>query len=85
MARVYNFNAGPAVLPLEALEHARDEMLDFAGSGMSVLECSHRGKEYEAIHNEAVEGIRSLLGVPPDYAVLFLQGGASLQFAMESR
>ncbi len=82
MARVYNFNAGPAVLPLEALEHARDEMLDFAGSGMSILECSHRGKEYEAAHNEALEGIRSLLGVPPDYAVLFLQGGASLQFAM---
>jgi phosphoserine aminotransferase len=82
VGRVYNFNAGPAVLPLEALEQAKNELLDFAGSGMSILECSHRGKEYEAVHNEAVEGIRSLLRVPSDYAILFLQGGASLQFAM---
>jgi len=82
MARVYNFGAGPAVLPVEALEYAQKELLDFNGSGMSVLECSHRGKDYEAIHNEAAAGIRKLLNVPEEYAVLFLQGGASLQFAM---
>ena len=82
MARVYNFNAGPSVLPVEALEYAQKELLDFSGSGMSVLECSHRGKEYEAIHNEAAAGIRKLVNVPEEYAILFLQGGASLQFAM---
>jgi phosphoserine aminotransferase len=82
MARAYNFGAGPAVLPVEALEYAQKELLDFNGSGMSVLECSHRGKDYEGIHNEAVAGIKKLLNVPDEYAILFLQGGASLQFAM---
>lgn len=82
MARVYNFGAGPAVLPVEALEYAQKELLDFNGSGMSVLECSHRGKEYDAVHTEAGAGIRKLLNVPEEYSILFLQGGASLQFAM---
>ena len=79
--RVMNFNAGPATLPLPALERARDEMLDFAGSGMSVMEHSHRGKEYEAVHHEAGALLRELLAVPATYDVLFLQGGASMQFA----
>ncbi len=82
MARVFNFNAGPAVLPEEVLAEAQAELLDFKGSGMSVLEHSHRGKEYEAVHQEAIDGIRRLMKVPEDYAVLFLQGGASMQFAM---
>ncbi len=80
--RVMNFNAGPAALPLAALERAREELLDFAGSGMSVMEHSHRGKEYEAVHNEALALIRELLGIPATYDVLFLQGGAHFQFAM---
>ena len=82
MARAYNFGAGPAVLPVEVLEEAQKELLDFKGSGMSIMECSHRGKDYDAVHNEAIANIRKLLNVPDDYAVLFLQGGASLQFAM---
>jgi phosphoserine aminotransferase len=82
MARVYNFNAGPAALPLAALERARDELLDFNGSGMSIVEHSHRGKEYEAVQDEAEALIRELLSVSDQYHVLFLQGGASQQFAM---
>jgi len=82
MARVYNFNAGPAALPLAALERARDELIDFNGSGMSIIEHSHRGKEYEAVHDEAEALVRELLSVSDQYHVLFLQGGASQQFAM---
>jgi phosphoserine aminotransferase len=82
MARIYNFNAGPAAMPTEVLEHARSELLDMAGSGMSVMEMSHRSKEFEAIIEKAESGIRRLMGVPEDYAILFLPGGASLQFAM---
>ena len=82
MTRVLNFNAGPAALPLPALERARDELLDFQGTGMSIMEHSHRGKDYEAVHNEAIALIRELLGVPEEYHVLFLQGGASQQFAV---
>jgi phosphoserine aminotransferase len=82
MARVFNFNAGPAVLPEEVLQEAQRDMLDFAGSGMSIMEHSHRGKEYEGIHNEATANLRKLLGIPEDYEVLLLQGGASTQFAM---
>jgi phosphoserine aminotransferase len=82
MRRTMNFNAGPATLPLPALERARDELLDFAGSGMSVMEHSHRGKEYEAVHDEALALLRELLGVPADHEILFLQGGASMQFAL---
>ena len=81
MTRIKNFNAGPAALPLPALERAREELLDFAGSGMSVMEHSHRGKEYEAVHNEAITLLRELLAIPDDYDVLLLQGGASMQFA----
>ncbi len=82
MARVYNFGAGPAVLPLEALQEAQADLVDYKGSGMSVLEMSHRGKEYDAIHNEAIANIKELMGLSDDYSILFLQGGASLQFAM---
>lgn len=82
MTRVINFNPGPAALPLAALERARDELLDFQGTGMSIMEHSHRGKEYESVHNEAISLLRELLEIPSDYHVLFLQGGASQQFAM---
>jgi phosphoserine aminotransferase len=81
MKRTVNFNAGPAALPLPALERARDEFLDFAGSGMSVMEHSHRGKEYEAVHDEAIALLRELLGVPASYEILLLQGGATALFA----
>ena len=80
--RVHNFYAGPATLPLPALERARAELLDFAGTGMSVMEISHRSKEYEAVHFEAEALLRDLMALPDHYHVLFLQGGASLQFAM---
>ena len=77
-----NFNPGPATLPLAALERARDELLDFAGTGMSVMEHSHRSKEYEAVHDEALSLLRELLAIPPSHDILFLQGGASMQFAL---
>ncbi|GAC1531657.1 MAG: hypothetical protein NVS3B10_27010 [Polyangiales bacterium] len=80
--RVHNFNAGPAGLPLPALELARDELVDFQGTGMSILEHSHRGKDYEAVHGEALSLLRDTLSIPADYDVLFMQGGASQQFAM---
>jgi phosphoserine aminotransferase len=80
--RAYNFNAGPSALPLTVLEKAQEELLDFKGTGMSVMEHSHRGKAYEAVHNEAISLIKELIGVGDDYQVLFLQGGASLQFSM---
>jgi phosphoserine aminotransferase len=81
MPRIMNFNAGPAALPLSALERARAELTDFAGSGMSVMEHSHRGKEYEKVHDEAIALLRELLAVPDTHEVLFLQGGASQLFA----
>src|SRR5512139_3765033 len=81
MSRAMNFNAGPAALPLPALERAKAELTDFAGSGMSVMEHSHRGKEYERVHEEAIALLRELLGVPDTHEVLFLQGGASQMFA----
>jgi phosphoserine aminotransferase len=81
MARTMNFNAGPAALPLAALERAKAELTDFAGSGMSVMEHSHRGKEYEKVHDEAISLMRELLAVPDSHEVLFLQGGASQLFA----
>ncbi len=81
MNRVLNFNPGPATLPLAALEEAQKELLDYQGTGMSIMEHSHRGKAYEAVHNEAIELLRSLLSIPEDYHVLFLQGGATSQFA----
>ncbi len=82
MSRVFNFNAGPAALPLEVLDEAKSELLDFKGSGMSILESSHRGKEYAAVHEEAESNFRKLLNCSDDYAVLFVAGGASMQFAM---
>lgn len=81
MQRALNFNAGPATLPLPALERAQRELLDFAGTGMSVMEHSHRGKEYEAVHNEAIALVKELYAVPDSHDVLFLQGGASQEFA----
>ncbi len=81
MARVYNFSAGPAVLPEEVLREAAEEMLDYKGTGMSVMEMSHRSKAYDAIIKEAKADLRTLLGIPDNYKVLFLQGGASLVFA----
>lgn len=82
MARVYNFSAGPAVLPEEVLQEAADEMLDYRGTGMSVMEMSHRSKAYDTIIKEAEADLRELMNIPNNYKVLFLQGGASQQFAM---
>ncbi len=80
--RVHNFNPGPAALPLEVLQQAQAEMLDYKGTGMSVMEISHRSKEFEGIIQTAEADLRELLGIPSNYKILFLQGGASLQFAM---
>ncbi len=82
MRKIYNFSAGPAVLPEEVLEQAREEMLDWHGSGMSVMEMSHRGKEFMSIADKTESALRELAGIPDHYKVLFLQGGASSQFAM---
>lgn len=82
MSRVYNFSAGPAVLPEEVLQELADEMLDYNGTGMSVMEMSHRSKAYQEIIDTAEQDIRDLMNIPDNYKVLFLQGGASQQFAM---
>lgn len=82
MKRVYNFNPGPATLPLDVLKAAQAEFLDFADSGMSIIEISHRSKAYEKVHNQAKADILELMDLGDDYEVLFIQGGASLQFAM---
>jgi phosphoserine aminotransferase len=82
MARVVNFNAGPAALPLAALEQARDELVDFEGTGMSILEHSHRERPYEKVHREAIDLLRRLLRVPDTHHVLLMQGGARAQFAL---
>ena len=82
MGRVYNFSAGPAVLPEEVLKEAADEMLDYRGTGMSVMEMSHRSKAFETIIQEAEQDLRDLMNIPDNYKVLFLQGGAHLQFSM---
>ncbi len=82
MNRVYNFCAGPASLPVAVLEQARDEMLNWHGKGLSVMEMSHRGADYQSIANEAEQDLRDLLNIPANYKVLFMQGGASSQFAM---
>ena len=81
MDRVYNFSAGPAVLPEEVLREAQDEMMNYRGCGMSVMEMSHRSKMFDEIIDEAEADLRTLLQIPDDYAVMFLQGGATLQFA----
>ena len=82
MSRVFNFSPGPAMLPTEVLEQAREELLDWRGSGMSVMEMSHRGKEFSAVAEQAEADLRELLAIPTDYKVLFLQGGATSQFGM---
>lgn len=82
MDQIYNFSAGPAVLPKEVLQQAREEMLDWHGSGMSVMEMSHRGKEFMSIAEKTESDFRELIGIPENYKVLFLQGGASSQFSM---
>ena len=82
MSRIYNFSAGPAVLPEEVLKEAAEEMLDYRGTGMSVMEMSHRSKAYDTIIKEAEADLRDLMNIPDNYKVLFLQGGASQQFAM---
>lgn len=81
MGRVYNFSAGPAVLPEEVLKEAAEEMLDYRGTGMSVMEMSHRSKAFETIIEEAEQDLRDLMNIPDNYKVLFLQGGAHLQFS----
>jgi phosphoserine aminotransferase len=80
--RAFNFNAGPAALPLPVLERIREELLDYRGTGMSVMELSHRSSEFEAINNAAERNLRKLLAIPDDYAVIFVQGGGSMQFTM---
>lgn len=82
MARVYNFSAGPAVLPEKVLKKAAEELVEFGSTGQSVMEMSHRSKEYDAIHNETESLLREIMEIPENYEVLFLQGGASSQFAM---
>jgi phosphoserine aminotransferase len=80
--RIFNFSAGPAVLPVPVLERAREELLSLPGVGMSVMEISHRSKTFDAIHQGAKRGLKEMLGIPDGYQILFLQGGASLQFSM---
>jgi len=82
MTRVYNFAAGPSTLPTAALKEAAAELVDYRGTGMSLIEMSHRGGHYDAVHREAISLVRELLAVPADYHILFLQGGATMQFAM---
>jgi len=80
--RAYNFNAGPSALPLEVLEKAQEELVNYNNSGMSIMEMSHRSKDYDAVHTDAIARLKSLYSIPENYEVLFLQGGASLQFTM---
>ncbi len=81
MGRVYNFSAGPAVLPEEVLQEAAAEMMDYRGCGMSVMEMSHRSKMFQQIIDDAEQDLRDLMNIPDNYKVMFLQGGASQQFA----
>ncbi|MEA4964972.1 MAG: aminotransferase class V-fold PLP-dependent enzyme, partial [Oscillospiraceae bacterium] len=80
--RIYNFSAGPATMPESVLEEVRDEMMNYRGSGMCVMEMSHRSKVYQQIIDEAEQDLRDLMGIPDNYKVLFIQGGATLQFSM---
>jgi phosphoserine aminotransferase len=82
MARIFNFSAGPSILPEEALREAQADLLDYKGSGMSIMEASHRGKEYDAIHLEAVANLRQLMNLGDEHAIIFQTGGASAQFAL---
>lgn len=81
MKRIYNFSAGPAILPVEVLQEAQSELLNYQGSGMSIMEMSHRGKHYDAVHQEALANFRELLNVPDTHSILFMQGGATSQFS----
>ena len=80
--RAVNFCAGPCTLPLSVLEEAQAEFVDYAGTGMALIEMSHRSKEYDQVHNETLDLVRSLFAVPEEFEILLLQGGATLQFAM---
>ena len=80
--RAFNFNAGPAALPLPVLERIREELLDYRGTGLSVMELSHRSAEFEAINTAGEQNLRKLLAIPEEYAVIFVQGGGSMQFTM---
>lgn len=80
--RAFNFNAGPSALPLEVLQAAQEQLVNFNGTGMSIMELSHRSKDFEQVHNEAIERLRKIYAVPDNYDIIFLQGGASLQFSM---
>ncbi len=80
--RAYNFNAGPSALPLEVLERAQQQLVNFRDSGMSIMEMSHRSAIFDEVHNEAIALLKKLYAIPENYEVLFLQGGASLQFTM---
>lgn len=82
MARAYNFSAGPAILPEDVLKQAQAELLDFNGTGMSLMEMSHRGKDYSAVHQEAKDNLKKLLNIPDNYSILFMTGGASTQFSL---
>lgn len=82
MNRIFNFSAGPATLPTEVLEQARDELLDFQGTGMSVMEMSHRGKVFEKVHNDSIENLKKIASIPDRFDVLYMTGGASTQFAL---
>ncbi len=82
MSRIFNFAAGPSNMPLSVLEKAQADFVDYKGAGMSLVEMSHRGKQYDAVHNEAMQLVKELYGLPDNYKVLFVQGGATLQFAM---
>ncbi|WP_042476686.1 3-phosphoserine/phosphohydroxythreonine transaminase [Bacillus ndiopicus] len=82
MKRVFNFNAGPSALPLEVLQTAQEQLVNFNNTGMSIMELSHRSKDFEQVHNEAIERLRKIYAVPDNYEIIFLQGGASLQFSM---
>ena len=85
MSRVHNFSAGPAVLPLSVIEQLAEALPDFQGTGLGLMELSHRSPTFDAVHRGAEERLRRILGVPDDYAVIFLQGGASLQFHMTAQ
>ena len=80
--RIYNFSAGPSILPEEVLESVRDNLMNYEGSGMCVMEMSHRSKVFQKIIDEAEQDLRDLMNIPDNYKVLFIQGGATLQFAM---
>ncbi len=82
MARIFNFSAGPSTLPVDTLEEASRQLVDYHGSGMSLIEMSHRGKLYDEVHHDTMKLAREILNIPDDFQILFLQGGATMQFGM---